>query len=66
MVGAQKVLWKCPEVAETLRAAGVTFQAQRGSDKRSQAAAVLDNLLVTFDKLDELDKLPEIFCEANV
>ena len=35
------------------------------SDKRSQAAAVLDDLLVAFDKLDELDKLPEVFCEAN-
>ena len=65
MVGAQKVLWERPEVAETLRAAGVTFQARHGSDKRSQAAAVLDDLLVAFDKLDELDKLPEIFCEAN-
>ena len=30
----------------------------------SQAAADLDDILVAFDKLDEIDKLPEIFCEA--
>ena len=46
------------------RLAGLSFQQRRGSEKRSQAAADLDDILVAFDKLDEIDKLPEIFCEA--
>ena len=65
MVSAQKAIWDCNDVAESLSDAGISLHVRRGSDKRSQAAAILDDLLVAFDKLDELDNIPDIFCEAN-
>ena len=41
------------------------FTPRRSSEKRSQAAADLDDILHAFSKLDEVDKIPEIFCEAT-
>ena len=63
MSKAKKALWDS-DCSSLLTAAGLSFQQCRGSEKRSQAAADLDDILVAFDKLDEIDKLPEIFCEA--
>ena len=63
MSKAKKALWDS-DCSSLLTAAGLSFQQRHGSEKRSQAAADLDNILVAFDKLDEIDKLPEIFCEA--
>lgn len=48
-----------------LNEAGLSFHPHRGSEKRTQAAADLDDILTAFEKLDELDKIPEIFCEAS-
>ena len=45
--------------------AGLTDHARRGSEKREVADALLADILVAFDKLDAVDKLPTIFCEAN-
>ena len=39
--------------------------SRRGSEKRSQAAADLEDILLAFTKLDEVDKIPQIFCEAS-
>lgn len=38
---------------------------ESGSEKREVADALLADILVAFDKLDAVDKLPTIFCEAN-
>ena len=43
----------------------VSLHVRRGSDKRSQAVAILNDLLIAFDKLNELGNIPDIFCEAN-
>ena len=63
MCKAKKALWDS-DCSSLLTVAGLSYQQRRGSEKRSQAAADLDDILVAFDKLDEIDKLPEIFCEA--
>ena len=63
MSKANKALWDS-DCSSLLTAAGLSYQECHGSQKRSQAAADLDDILVAFDKLDEIDKLPEIFCEA--
>lgn len=41
------------------------FTTRHSSEKRSQAAADLDDILQAFTKLDEVDKVPEIFCKAT-
>ena len=64
MSKAKKALWDS-DCSSLLTAAGLSYQQRRGSEKRSQDdAADLDDILVVFDKLNEFDKLPEIFCEA--
>ena len=63
MSKVKKALWDS-DCSSLLTAAGLSYQQRRRSEKRSQAAADLDNILVAFDKLDEIEKLPEIFCEA--
>ena len=63
MSKAKKALWDS-DCSSLLTAAGLSYQQRRESEKRSQAAADLDDILVAFNKLDEIDKLPEIFCEA--
>ena len=63
MSKAKKALWDS-DCSSLLTAAGLSYQQRRRSEKRSQAAADLDDIFVAFDKLDEIDKLPEIFCEA--
>ena len=47
------------------RKVDLLFQTRRGSEKLSQAAADLDDILLAFEKLDEGDNIPEIFCEAT-
>jgi len=63
MSKAKKALW-VSDCSNLLSNAGLSCQQCRGLEKRSQAAVDLDDILVAFDKLDEIDKLPEIFCEA--
>ena len=52
------------DCSNLLSNAGLSSQQSRGSEKRSQAAADLADILVAFHKLDEIEKRPEIFCEA--
>ena len=63
MSKAKKAWWES-DCSNFLSTAGLSYQQRRGSEKPSQAAADLDDILVAFDKLDEIDKLPEIFCET--
>ena len=60
---AKRALWdsKC---STALLEAGLSFQPRRGSEKCSQAAADLDDMLIAFEKLDDVDKVPDIYCEA--
>ena len=43
----------------------MTFHAHRGSEKRSQGAAELDDIVEAFNALDARDKLPTMYYEAN-
>ena len=63
MSKAKKALWYS-DCSNLLSNADLSYQQRCVSEKWSQAAAYLDDILVAFDKLDETDKLPEIFCEA--
>ena len=60
---AKKKLWE--SCSSDLRESGLTFQLHRGSEKRTQVSADLDDLITCFDKLDDASKLLEMFCEAN-
>ncbi len=60
---AKKRLWE--HCADDLAALELPFTPRRSSEKRSQAVADLDDILLAFDKLDDVDKIPEIFCEAS-
>jgi len=63
LFNAKKSLWEhCEEELSSLE---LPFTPRRSSEKRSQAAADLDDILHAFSKLDEVDKIPEIFCEAT-
>lgn len=62
LFSAKKSLWAhCEEVLSSLE---LPFTPRRSSEKRSQAAADLDDILLAFSKLDDDDKIPEIYCEA--
>ena len=56
--GTHKALWQhCKTDLEEL---GLTFKSRRDSDKRSVSDAVLGDILVAFDTLDNASK-PRIF-----
>ena len=61
---AKKDLWES-DYSTTICDAGLSLPIRCDSEKRTQAAADLEDLLQTFDKLDEFDKIPAIFCEAT-
>ena len=48
-----------------LEAKGVVFHVRRDSDRRSQLAANLDDLIQMFDALDSTVRIPPIYCEAS-
>ena len=60
LVDAKKLLWNRCSLPES----GLPFAARRSTEKRSQAAADLDDIISTFSKLDESSDIPPIFCEA--
>ena len=63
MCKAKKSLWDARE--DVLSAAGLAYQSRRGSERRTQASADLDDILTALDKLDETENgIPDIFCEA--
>ena len=43
----------------------LSFHSRRDSDKRSQLAADLDDILQAIVTLDSSDTIPEIYCEAT-
>lgn len=63
LVDAKKRLWD--ECSGDLGSAGLFFHARRGSEKRSQAMAELEDILEAFESLDASDKLPSVYCEAT-
>ncbi len=52
-------------VSLDLLAAGLDCKSRRGSEKRTQATADLEDILIAFEKLDEDESIPEIYCEAT-
>ena len=63
MCKAKKSLWDARE--DGLSAAGLVYQSRRGSERRTQASADLDDILTALHKLDETENgIPDIFCEA--
>jgi len=63
LFSAKKSLWEFCEADLSLL--DVPFTPRRSSEKRTQAAADLEDILLAFSKLDEADKVPQIFCEAT-
>ena len=60
---AKKELWDY--CRKDLEAAGIAYHIRRGSDKRSQLAANVDDLAEAFVALDSSDLIPGIYCEAT-
>ena len=59
MCKAKKSLWDARE--DVLSAAGLAYQSRRGSERRTQASADLDDILTALDKLDETENgIPDI------
>lgn len=63
LADAHKSLWQyCRNDLEEL---GLSFKNRRDSDKRSVSDAILGDIIVAFDTLDNANKLPAIFLEAT-
>ena len=60
---AKKMLWDY--CRQDLEAAGLPYHSRRGSDRRSQMAANLDDIVQAFVVLDSSDLIPGIYCEAT-
>ena len=60
---AKKELWDY--CRKDLKAASIAYHIRRGSDKRSQLAANVDDLAEAFVALDSSDLIPGIYCEAT-
>ena len=60
---AKKDLWSF--CSDKLKAANLSFQARRDSDRRSHLTADIEDLIHVFDALDSSDSIPPIYCEAN-
>ena len=59
---SHRMLWDtCGDDLEQL---GMPFHARRGSDKRQVADVLLADIVTAFDRLDNHNKIPAIFCEA--
>ena len=59
---AKKTLWET--CGADLSSLDLPFTSRRSSEKRTQATADLEDILLVFSKLDEADKIPQIYCEA--
>ena len=60
---AKKMLWD--HCRQDLEAAGLPYHSRRDSDRRSQIAANLDDIVQAFVVLDSSDLIPGIYCEAT-
>ena len=63
LVDAHKSLWQ--HWKNDLEELGLSFTNRRDSDKRSVSDAILGDIIVAFDALDNASKLPAIFVEAT-
>jgi len=63
LFSAKKSLWEFCDADLSLL--DVPFTPRHSSEKCTQAAADLEDILLAFSKLDEADKIPQIFCEAT-
>ena len=60
---AHKLLWDfCGSDLEQL---GLPFHARRGSDKRQVTDIFVADIVTALDKLDSVEKIPDIYCEAT-
>ena len=59
---ALQLLWN--HSRPDLEACGLSFHQRRGSQKSSLIDMVIADLLSAFNKLDDVDLIPPIFCEA--
>ena len=48
-----------------LESLGFQYHARRGSDRRQLSDIQITDIPLAFEKLDDKDKLPSIYCEAN-
>ena len=60
IVDAKKILWNRCSLSDS----GLPFATRRSTERRTQAAADLDDIIAAFNKLDEKGDIPQIFCEA--
>ncbi len=60
---AKRALWEV--CSDALSSLDLSFMSRRRSEKRSQAAADLEDILEAFSRLDDVDKVPLIYCEAT-
>ena len=60
---AHKSLWD--NCGDDLKQLGLSYHLRRGSEKRQAADMLFTDIITAFDKLDSVEKLPAIFCEAN-
>ena len=60
--GAKKLLWD--NCKQHIEGAGLPYQARLDSEKRSQIAANIDDILRAFESLDSGNLIPPIYCEA--
>ena len=51
--------------ADVLEANSLVFHTRRDSDRRSQLAANLEDIIHFFEVLDSVGKIPPLFCEAS-
>ena len=63
LASAKKALWE--SCSDDLSSLDLPFTPRRSSEKRTQAVADLEDILLAFSKLDEVDKIPLIYCEAS-
>ena len=63
LIEAHKLLWDF--CGNSLKELGLVYHSRRSTDKRDAFEATLVDILSVFDKLDEADSIPPIFCEAS-
>ena len=63
LASAKKALWE--NCSADLSLLDLPFTPRRSSEKRTQAVADLEDILLAFSKLDDTEKIPEIYCEAS-
>ena len=63
LYASQKLMWESCGV--DLERLGLPFHSRRGSDKCQVSDVLLADIVAPVDKLDSIDKIPAIYCEAT-